>query len=377
MQRLLSQPARMILRHLERQPLKALLSTLAIALSVSILVVGSFSEDAIDYMIDFQFVISQRHDMTVTMVEPTSSRVIESIRHLPGVRHTEPFRSVPVRLRHEHWSKRIGIMGLVAGDRLFRLVDDKEHTVGLPEEGLLLSAKLAEMLRAKVGDVLTVEVMEGERPVREVAVAGVVYDYTGTAAYMNIAALNRLMREGGSISGAFLRVDLDHKDRLYKEIKTTPKIADVAVKSATVQSFWETIAQNILVMRLFNIVFAGIIAFGVVYNNARISLAERSRELATLRVIGFTRAEISMILLGELGVLTIAAIPVGMAMGYGLAALASWAMDTEMYRLPFIVDASTFGFGVVVVLAATFISGMIVRRRLDHLDLVSVLKTKE
>jgi putative ABC transport system permease protein len=256
-------------------------------------------------------------------------------------------------------------------------VDKDEHTVGLPVDGLVLSDKLAELLHARVGDPVIVEVMEGERPVRETVVAGLVYDYTGTAAYMRLDALNRLMREGDTISGAFLAVDSKHAGALYEELKETPVIAASNVKKATIESFWETIAQNMLVMRSFNLTFACIIAFGVIYNNARISLSERSRELATLRVIGFTRAEISAILLGELSVLTLLAIPFGMLLGYALAALAAWALDTEMYRIPLVVNRSTFGFAAAVVFAATIISGLLVRRRLDQLNLVAVLKSKE
>jgi putative ABC transport system permease protein len=377
LQRLLAQSARMVLRNLERHPVKALLSVCAIALATSILVVGSFMEDAVEYIVDFQFAYSQRQDMMVSLVEPTSARALASIRHLPGVRHGEPFRSVPVRLRHGHLSRLIGIMGVASPDGLFRLIDEDEHPVPMPREGLLLTAKLAEVLGAQVGDTLTVEVMEGQRPVREVPVAALVCTYTGTAAYMHIRALNRLMREGDTISGAFLAVDEREMHALYREVKATPVVAGVTVKKTAVQAFWATIAENLLFMRTFNLIFACIIAFGVVYNNARISLAERSRELATLRVIGFTRAEISAILLGELGVLTAAAIPAGLALGFGMAALASWALDMELYRIPLVVKASTFGFGTVIILVATLMSGLLVRRQLDHLDLVAVLKSKE
>jgi putative ABC transport system permease protein len=377
LQRLFSQAARMVLRNLERQPVKALLSVGAIALAVAILVVGSFTEDAIDYMMDYQFVAAQRQDVMVTLVEPASARALGTFSNLPGVLRAEPFRSVPVRLRRGHRERRVGVMGLARPDGLFRVIDSEERAVPLPPEGLLVSAKLAELLGASVGDAVTVEVMEGERPVREAPVAGLVHDYTGTSAYMSLSALNRLLREGGSVSGAFLTVDPARADVLYRKLKATPAVAGVSVKRAMLRSFWETIAQNLLVMRTFNVTFACVIAFGVVYNNARISLAERSRELATLRVIGFSRAEISAILLGELGVLTLVAIPAGLALGYGLAALASWALDTEMYRIPLVVHPATFGLAAAVVLAATVASGLIVRRRLDHLDLVAVLKTKE
>jgi len=179
------------------------------------------------------------------------------------------------------------------------------------------------------------------------------------------------------LTGAFLTVQNDRAEELYRTLKNTPRISGVTIKEASVQSFRETIAENLGNIRFFNMLFATIIAFGVVYNSARISLAERSRDLATLRVIGFTRAEISAILLGELALLTLAAIPLGMAIGYVFAAWATLGLDTEVYRIPLVIGRKTYGFAVLVVLVGTAVSGLIVRRRLDHLDLVSVLKTRE
>ncbi len=374
---LLSQPARMILRQLERKPVNALLSVLGMAMAVSILIVGNFSTDALDFMMEFQFSASQRQDMTVAFVEPTSASSLYEIAHLPGVVTCEPFRSVGVRLRAGHLTRRVGVMGLEPDARLYRLLDADGRPVSLPPDGLVMSEKLARLLGLRVGQELTVEVLEGERPVRRVTLAGLMTDYTGMGCYMDIRALNRLMREGAALSGAFLAVDGRHADELYRQLKETPRVGGVTVKRAALRSFQDTIAENLNTIRFFNVLFACVIAFGVVYNSARVSLSERSRELATLRVIGFTRAEISFILLGELGVLTLAAIPVGLLMGYGLARLVSWSLDTDLYRIPPIVDASTYAFAATVVLMAALASGLIVRRKLDHLDLVSVLKMKE
>lgn len=166
-------------------------------------------------------------------------------------------------------------------------------------------------------------------------------------------------------------------DELYRKLKETPRVSGVTIKEASIRSFRDTIAENLGNIRFFNVMFATVIAFGVVYNNARISLAERSRDLATLRVIGFTRAEISAILLGELTVLTLAAIPLGLALGYLFAAWAVLGLDTEVYRIPLIIHRATYGFAVAVVLIGAAISGLIVRERLDHLDLIAVLKTRE
>jgi putative ABC transport system permease protein len=377
LQALFAQTTRMILRQIERQPVKSVLSVFALSLAVAILVAGAFTEDALNYMMTFQFELAQRQDMNVTFVEPASPRALHSVANLPGVVHCEPFRSVAVRLRHEHRSRRVSIMGLPSPATLNRLLDTQEQVVTLPEEGLLLSAKLAQLVGVEAGDVLTVEVLEGERPTFQVAVAGLVNDYTGTSAYMRLPALNRVLREGSAVSGAFLLVDSRHRDALYTTLKNTPRVAGVTIKTAALKSFQDIIAENLMVVRAFQVAFACVIAFGVVYNNARISLSERSRELATLRVIGFTRAEISAILLGELAVLTLAAIPVGLAMGYGLAALTVLGLDTEMYRIPLVINLSTYGFATAVILVATVLSALVVRGKLDHLDLVAVLKSKE
>jgi putative ABC transport system permease protein len=375
--RFLAQTTRMILRQLEREPLKALLSCVGIAMAVAVLVLGNFTRDAIDYMIEFQFHLSQRQDVQVTLVEPTTGRGIHDIAQLPGVLDAEPFRAVAGRLRSGHISRRVGIMGLDPDRRLFLVLDNQAEPVELPPEGITLSEKLAELLGVRPGDLVTIEVMEGERPVLQVPVAALIADFSGLNAYMDIRALQTLMREGNTLSGAFATVDPNRIDQLYLELKSTPRVAAVNVKQAMIQTFIDTIAENQLRMQTFNVIFASIIAFGVVYNTARISLTERSRELATLRVIGFTRMEISAILLGELAVLTLAAIPLGLVMGYGFAAFVALGLDTEMYRIPLVIERSTYAFAALVIVLASAFSGLIVRRRLDHLDLVAVLKSRE
>jgi putative ABC transport system permease protein len=247
----------------------------------------------------------------------------------------------------------------------------------LPPDGLVISEGLGEVLRVRPGDTITVEVLEGPRPVIETTVAALLDDFSGTSAYMDLSALNRLMREGRAVSGAFLSVEALAVPEFYREIKQRPRIGSVGSLSAMREIFDRIMSENLLRMRFFNVLFGSIIAFGVVYNTARIVLAERSRELATLRVIGFTRAEISRILLGELGVLTLAALPIGVLAGYGLAALAVQALQTETQRFPLVVSSATFAFAVTVTLTAALVSSLVVRRKLDRLDLVSVLKSRE
>ncbi|MCA9198080.1 MAG: FtsX-like permease family protein [Planctomycetales bacterium] len=374
---LLSPAGRMIMRNLERQPLKSFLSCLGIAMAVSVLILGAFMEDSLDYIIHFQFFLSQRYDMNVALIEPSSPETIHEIRHLPGVVHCEPYRAVATKMRFGPIERRVGIMGLAEDSDLFRLINEREAPVAMPPDGLMLSSKLAELLGAKLNDRITVEVQEGDREVRLVPVTALVTEFGGTNAYMSAPALHRLLQETDTISGAFLTIDQNRSEPLYRKLKNTPRVASVSVKDAALQSFHDTIAENLSSMRAFNIMFACVIAFGVVYNNARISVAERSRELATLRVIGFTRSEISRILLGEMAIITALAIPLGMLMGYGFGWYMTQGLDTEVYRIPLVINPTTYAFAACVVILATIISSIGVRRQLYNLDLVAVLKTKE
>jgi putative ABC transport system permease protein len=258
-----------------------------------------------------------------------------------------------------------------------RIVDGDSGTVAPPREGLLMSEKLAELLSLATGDAVEVEVLEGRRPRLVVPLAGTVEDYTGTSAWMEIEALQRLLREGGALSGAAMTIDHRDSTELLRRLKLTPAVAGVALKRAVIENFETYMADNMGTFLGMLFFFALVIAFGVIYNTARVSLSERSRELASLRVMGFRRAEISYILLGELALLTVLALPVAMALGYGLLALIASSLDTELYRIPVVITMRSQAIACAVVLASAAVSALVVRRRLDRLDLIGVLKTRE
>jgi putative ABC transport system permease protein len=372
-----SQPSRMIVRNLERRPVKSLLSIGGVAMSTAILILGGFWGDAVDYMVFAQLRRAQLDDLTVTFFAPVSTRGLHSLRSLPGVTHAEPMRSVAARFRFEQRTYRTGLQGLEPEGELRRLLDAKLERVELPPEGLLLTDHLATMLGVKPGETVTVELLEGTRAVRQVAVAAVVKEYIGVTAYMRRDALNRLLREGDVATGAYLAVDPPAMPELYQRLKRVPAVAGVAARAQALRSFYETLAAQMLTFAFFNTLLASTIAIGVVYNTVRISLSERGRELASLRVLGYTRGEVSYILLGELTVLVFVAIPVGLAMGHGLAYFMAMSAQTELFRIPFVVRPSTYATAALVVALATAGSAFLVGRKINHLDLVEVLKARE
>ncbi len=375
--RISSTTLRMIVRNIERRFGKACLSMVGIACAVAILVIGQFFYDSIEQMIRIQFETVQREDVNITFADPRSSNVRQEVARLPAVLRAEPYRAVPVRLIKNHRAKRLEIIGLDPGGELRRLVGNDLRPVRLPQEGLVLGSALAEMLRVTPGDLITVEVMEGGRPVRQAPVAALVDELIGISAYMDGAALNRLLEEGRTISGAFLAVDPQAAPRLYDLLKHTPAVSGVAVRETMLASFKTLITESLAISISVLVVFSCIIACGMVYNGVRINLSERGHELACLRVLGFTHCEVSWVLLGEQALLTCAAIPFGWGLGFALSAFLARRMSTELYRMPLVISTGSYAFSFLVVAMAAIVSGLLVYGRIRRLDLIAVLKTRE
>ncbi|HEX5746302.1 MAG TPA: FtsX-like permease family protein [Archangium sp.] len=376
--RMLSQSGRMVLRDLERRPLRLMMSVLGIALAVSIPAVTRYFVDSVCYVMDVQYELVQREDLVVVFREPVPARAVHELEQLPGVRHGEPLRELPVRLEAGPLSREVVVSGLPAGGAHRRVLDSKLREVPLEGGGLILGSELARRLGVEAGDTVWMHVLEGERQVLQVRVARLVDDWIGLSAYMDLDAMARLLGEERTVSAATLWVDPLQLDALQARLKQLPGILGVARKELARQHFEETNAQVLLVFTLAFSIFAVIISVGIVYNNARVTLAVRARDLATLRVLGFTRREISWVLLGELAVSLLLALPVGLLLGRWIArAMSSALVDTEMIRLPTFITPASSAFAVLVVLGAGLLSALLVRRRLDHLDLIGVLKTRE
>ena len=377
-QRWLSQPARMILRHIERRPLKSLLTSIGIGMAGGVVIAGTFFNDAVDYMIDINAYTAFREDLSVTFIEPTDYRAIHALARLPGVERVEAFRAVPVRLHVGNRDYRTVLQGYAPGADLHRALDWRNQPIDLPPAGLVLNDYLGRnILDVDVGDEVFVEVQEKDRPTLRVPVVRLVQQYIGSSGYMDLDALNRALGEGRVVSGAYLQVDDAARQRLFNTLKEMPRVAGVQVREYAVQAYYSTIGELIIIFIGFIGMLAAAITFGVVYNSARITLAERSRELASLRVLGFTRGEISYILLGELAVLTLASIPLGFLIGWGLSYRFIETLHQELFRLPLVLEPDTFALASVIVLVSAIVSGLIVRHKLDRLDLIAALKTKE
>jgi len=373
----LSPATRMVMRQIERQPLRSLLTVTGVALATGIMVSGVFFPDSMDLIVDTEFRRASRENLAVSFIENTERRALHELSGIPGVIMAEPQRTVSIELHHLNRFRRTVIQGLESEPELHRVLDADSQPVLLPDDGLVLSEVLAEVLELQPGDMAEIRVLDGSQEEYLVEVAGVIQQWVGMSAYMNIDALNRLLGDGDVISGAYLAVPEYLETTVLEQLEARPRVAGTRSQRGTIRSWEQSFEEVLLTYVTFLGAMAGAITLGIVYNAARITLSERARELASLRVLGFTRAEISRILLGELAILVLIAIPIGFVVGWWLAV--QWAVQSpkELFLIPVVISPKNLALSASVVLASAILTGLIVRRRLDNLDLIAVLKTNE
>lgn len=375
--RLLNVSVRMALRNLERRPVRGFLTMVALALATGILVVPNAFRDGIAHVLDFQWDVIARQTATLAFNEPREPRAVADLRALPGVIRAEPFRSVPVELSFGHRQRRLAVSGLQRNAQLNRLVGVDGRPTPVPTDGIVLSQVLAQALGVAVGQTVHVRVLEGRRAEFEVRVVALAEDFAGIASYMELDTLNRALGEGDRISGAFLAIAQGSWNEFLAIIKETPAAASVVIKDAVRESFRKTTAQSIGLIQMVYLVFATSVAFGIVYNSARISLSERQHELATLRVLGFSQRQVGAVLVGELVILAVTALPLGLLVGSGFAASILTTVNTETVRVPLVLTVSNYAYAVTVIVIATSLSAWLACRRLNQLDLVGALKARD
>ena len=320
-----------------------LLTVVGIALACATLMLTSFFGDSFYYVVDAQFKLARRQDLAVDFTEPVSGRALYRLQRVRGVECVEGIRWVPVRLRAGHRSYRTVLHGIERGGRLRRLLDTRLRAVELPPEGIVLTDYLGRMLGVGPGDRVTVEVLEGARPVRELPVAGLVSEFLGSSGYMDLAALRRLLGEGKVFDGAYLTLDQAHRDEVFRALKGMPRVAGAKAREVEVRNFYQQRGR----VTLFTTAVASLLA-GVVYNSARIALTERAREMASLRVLGLTRGEIAYILLGELALLILAALPMGFLFGRALCAYFAYSMRDDQFRMPVVLNPDTYALAAAL-----------------------------
>lgn len=368
---------RMVIRNVEHRPWRSLFTVTGIALAVALQISGAFWMDAMDHIMEVQFQQVQRGDVVVQFQNAVSPSVVQDLQRMPGVIHAEANRTEAVRIHARGVSEEGTLLGLHACARLLRPVDALQGPVPVPAQGLLMSDLLARQLAVRVGDRVEVAFLMGRQTRAQVEVVGVVHTLMGKQVFMSLDAMNRLSREGSAVTEASLRVDAALMPAFWSAVKQAPEIVAVFDKASEMASFQASTSRNMGIFSAILTLFAIAMAVAIVYNSARISLSERAWELASLRVLGMTRAEVSLLLLGQLGAELLLALPVGGIAGWALASLLMHLMASDNIDFPVVIAPSTYAWAALIVLAAGLVSALLVRRKIDQLDLVAVLKVRE
>jgi len=367
----------MVLREIRRRPLRTALSSVGIAGAVALLILGRFGLDSLDSYLDGTFLREQRQDLSVAFVRPLAPRAVGELARAPGVVSAEGQRAVPVRVRHDHRRRDSVLIGLPPGATLRRLVERGGHERDLPPDGLLLTAMLGQILDLRVGDRVDLELREGERLRVRPVVAGFIDESVGLMMYARADFIAALEADQGAVSSVLLKVDPPSKAAVEARLRRSPRAIDISDVPGDVQRLRDMNGSMMDIWTVVSITLSACVIFGVVYNNARIALAMRSRDLASLRVLGFSRGEISSILIGGLAVEVAIGIPLGLVLGRYWAALFMRSVDQEMFRWAVVIAPSTYLLAAAVAVLASAASALWVRRGLDRLDLIGVLKTRE
>jgi putative ABC transport system permease protein len=368
---------RMVARRIARFPRRSATTVVGISLALALLITSQHFPISMNHIVDVTFGVAQRMDATLTFAETADEQILAEVGRLPGVLSVEPLRAMEVILTSGGRQRRDTLMGLPEGAYLYRVLDQDMNGVPMRADGITLSQNLANKLGVKVGDMVNVQATDGHRANVDLLVIAVVKPYLAGAAYMELQSVGRALREPGRVSAAYVLMDRNERDALNREVKELPMIAGVSFLDNAAASMRKMLNEGSGFFSYMFIVFSCLMAGGVAFSAARVTFAEQERDLATLRVLGFGRREVSYVLLAEIGALLLVALPAGAVLG---AALSRWLMSqfqTDLFTFPYVTESAAYGRSALFVACAVVGAALAVRRGVDRLDLVGVLKSRE
>lgn len=369
--------SRMIVRNLTRKTWKSFLSVLGIASACAIMMVGTFQKDAVDKMVDDQYIHARKYDLMISFMDEQGLKELSELKHISGIQRVEGILSEAIDIRSGLVEHRTTLQGIQVDSRMQFVLNQDGERLSLVDTGLVINQHLATSLSVEAGDEIEIKFLQGKKGVFTLAITQIVNEYMGTGVYMNLDAMNALLGKAWRMNTALIQVDSDRYAKVLQYLDALPQVAAVSERQASIDNFYGTMAEVFLTFTFFNSILAAVIAIGVVYNNMRIAFSERSRELASLRVLGFKRKEVAWMLIGEQFFLTLLAIPIGLSLGYGLCWLLTQNLQTDLYRVPLVLTPSTYTIAAWSIIVASILAALLINRKIYQLDMIEVLKTRE
>jgi len=375
----LSSGWRMVLRDVVRARTRTIAGVFATAMGSAVLVCGFMLADASYYLIDYQFKWILRSDVDLSFKDERGEDVLLEAAALPGVDLAEPIFNVACTFSNGPYRRKGAITGIAPDARLTIPRNRDAVPVGVPPGGLVMSRKLAEVLHLRQGDVVTVQPIKGLRRRHRVPVVRLSDSFFGTAVYADIHYLSRLVNEEFALSGVQLAVDRrpEREAALYRELKRMPALEAVSARRDMVENLDKILVENMGIFISGLVLFAGVVFFGSILNASLISLAERQREVATLRVLGYGPWQIGALLLRESMIVTLAGTLLGMPIGYGLSVLTAVAYNTELFRFPVVATPGTWVWTLLLAILFGLAAHAVVQIVVHRMDWLEALQAKE
>jgi putative ABC transport system permease protein len=364
-------------RNVLSRPLRLALILLGLSMATCVVVASRGWVDILDFLFDTQFQRIQREDMSVGLLRPVALGGLQEISQIPGVLAVEGYRIVPVRIRHRNHKRELSLTGWPENPTMRRRLDVHLSPIALPEQGILLSRFFREEWGLRPGESVELEVLEGDARTFHVPVAGFTDDLVGLSASMRIEELWRLMSESPDYNLVTLLVDPRRSSEVYVALKEMPLAVAVHLKSALYRGFEESMGGIMDVMSAVLMSFSLVIALGIIFNSVQSSFSERSWELASLRILGFTRGSVYWMLMSEIILQVLSSLLPGCLLGHAVMKGVMMAVQTEQFMFPLVILPSSYALGVLSVLTALAVSGLIVRRSMGRLSLTQALKARE
>jgi putative ABC transport system permease protein len=365
------------LRSLARNPGRTATGVIACTLAGAIIMTGLIMRDSVWFMVDFQFDYVAHSDVDVGLRDERSLEALAEAQALPGVDYAEPVLGLVCDVRHGTQARRMSVTGLWPGRRLLTPMREDLRAIAIPEDGVVLSRKLAEILGAGVGDRLELRPVRGRRETVAVPVRSVVDSFLGLDCYADLRYLSGLVGEYEAMNSVQMLVDPSRRNELYAALKQLPNIQSVSVRANARANIQDTLVRSLNFSLSILIGFAGVIALGSMLNAALIEIADRTRDIATFRVLGYDAGAIAGIFLRQAGILLVVGLVLAMPVAYVLVHLLALAYNTELFRLPVLIRPGTVLMSCAVMAVFAAVSQFVVYRQVRGLDWLEGIKIKE
>ena len=371
--RRLSFGSKMVIRTLLRNPFRCVVTAFGSAMATALMVEAFCLGDSIKFLNDYEFRRTSHQDVTVSLREPRHWQSLSELGKLAGVEVVEGQLNVGCDMTLGPRSRRVSLTGLAPDAQLYTPLDQRGHPVRPLDQGLVLSSRAATVLQARVGDTIRVRPLVGERRESNCVVTQIVDTYLGMGAYCDLSYLSRLIGEERAASSVLMRTS----SSLGSHMAARPWVVGLNWRLSSYTKMKATLDQSLGTSLGILSTFAALLSFGSVLNLALVSLAERSREVGTFRVLGLTPVEVARIFVMESYVLNGLGILAGLPLGFLLVQMITRSYDTDFFRFPTLIPIHRIVLSVALMLVFITLAQLVVLRMVRSWPWLDALKVRE